>query len=165
MQSCVNWYCVYRCIVYAWMSEYMEVSMRECMNAWMYECDLNDYINCMWQGTRWNETGHVRLEADWQRSTNTRKTSLALMLLWINRAIDGVKPDTRWQLMPLGETTHCRTKVWEKSPFVNGNRVFFPRHALTVVFLFLFFLKNPNFCLDRAFGFSVHREYVPFLCP
>jgi len=150
-----------------------------CVDAWMYECDLNDHINDIWQVTRRNKTGHVRLEADWQRSTNTRQTSLELMLLWINRAIGGVKPGTRWQLMPLGKPAHCRSKVWEKSPFVNGRRAFFPRHALVVILCFclwksltfswtalsgfkstgsIFLFCVPNFCLDRPFGFSVHRD-------
>jgi len=141
--------------------------MYGCMNAWMCECDLNDHINCMWQVTRWNETRHVRLEADWQCSTNTRQTSLELMLLWTNRAIGGVKSGTRWLLIPLGETAHWRSIVWEKSPFVNGHTMFFPRHALVVVFCFCFwfcFLKILDFCLDRPFGFSVHWECIPFLC-
>jgi hypothetical protein len=30
---------------------------------------------------------------------------------------------------------------------------------------FIFFLKISNFCLDRPFGFSVHREYIPFFVP
>ena len=115
---------------------YMKVLMYECMNVRMYECDLNDHINCIWQMNRWNKTGHVRLEADWQRSTNTRQTSLELILSWTNRAIGGMKPGTRWQSMPLGKPTHCRSKVWEKSPFVNGNKVFFPRRALPIILYF-----------------------------
>jgi len=156
--------CVYVCVLYAWLCEYMKVLMCGCMNVWMYEYDLNDHINCIWQVTRWNKTGHVRLKADWQRSTNTRQTSLELILSWTNRAIGGIKLGTQWQLMPLGETAHCRLKVWEKLPFVNGHWVFFPRCALAVVLCFLF-VKIPNFCLDRPIGFSVHREYIPFLCP
>ena len=157
-------FCVYVCVVYAWMCEYMKVLMCGCMNVWMYECDLNDHINCIWQVTRWNETGHVRLEGDWHRGTNTRQTSLELILSWTNWAIGGMKPGTRWQPMPLGKPTHWRLKVWEKSPFVNGSRVFFPRYASAVIVLFLF-VKIPNFCLDRPFGFSVHREYIPFCAP
>ena len=126
-----------------------------CMNVWIYECDLNDHINCIWQVTWWNKTGRVRLEADWQRSTNTRQTSLELILSWTNRAIGGMKPGTRWQPMPLGKPAHCWSKVWEKSPFVNGS------HLLR----FQFVLRIPNFCLDCPCGFSVHREYIPFCVP
>jgi hypothetical protein len=32
-------------------------------------------------------------------------------------------------------------------------------------FSFYFFLKIPNFCLDRSFEFSVHRECISFFVP
>ena len=162
MQSCVNWYCA--CLCALCTLECVSIWKYWRVDAWMYECDLNDHINCIWQVTRLKKTKHVRLEADWQRSTNTRQTSLELMLLWINRAIGGMKPGTRWRLMPLGKPALCWSKIWEP-PFVNGRRVFFPRHAFAVVLCFCFSLwKIPNFCLDRPFGFSVHREYIPFFC-
>jgi len=67
--------------------------VNECMNV---ICNLYDCLNWIRQMTRWNKTGYVRLEADWQRSTNTRQTSLKLMLLWTDQVIDGMKPGTRW---------------------------------------------------------------------
>jgi len=98
MQPCMNWYCV--CVVYALMRESINVWMYNCMNECdLYDCidyrGLYDYIIAYDRRTRWNETKQVRSEAEWYRSTNTRQTSLEMTLLWTNRAIDGVKPDTR----------------------------------------------------------------------
>ena len=132
--------------------------------------------------TRWNETKQVGWEVDWHRCTNTRPTSLEMMLLWINRAADGAKPDIRWQLMSLGDKAHCWPKVWKKSSFVDQCRVFLHWCASTIMlFLFYYFFEKsltfawialsgfqftgsmflfyaPNFCLDRPFGISVHRD-------
>jgi len=58
-------------------------------------------------------------------------------------AIDDMKPGTRWQPMPLRKITRCRSKVWEKSPFVNASRVHFPRYALAVTSFVFVFLENP----------------------
>jgi len=169
------------------MCESIHVWIYNCMN----ECDLFDYLNCRWlydciiaydRWTRWNETKHVRWEAEWHRSTNTRQTSLEMMLLRTNRAADEVKPGIRWQLMSLGDKAHYWLKVWKKSSFVDQRRVFLHWCASAVmlfVSFFLLFWKSltfawtalsgfqstgsmflfyaPNFCLDRPFGFSVHQ--------
>jgi len=70
--------------------------------------------------------------------------------------------------MSLGDKTHCWSKARKKSSFVDQRRVFLQWHASAVMLfclIFLCFWKVPNFCLDRPFRFSIHREYIPFLCP
>jgi len=114
--------CVYVFVVYAWMCEYMKVLMCGCMNVWMYECDLNDHINYIWEVTRWNETGHVRLEADWQHSTNTRqipwswyyREQIGPLMVWNWHTVAANAP---WEasslsIEGLGEVTICK---WEQS--------------------------------------------------
>jgi len=68
-----------------------------------------------------------------------------------NQNIAGVRPN--------------RSKLKQKSPFVDQRRVLLHWRASAVMLFVLFFLKIPNFCLDRPFGFSIHREYIPFLYP
>jgi len=132
------------CICCIWMN----VWICESINVWMYdcmnECKLYDCIYCMWYMNLVRQR-HVRLEADWQRSTNTRQPPLKLMLLWTNRALS---------IESLGEVAICK---WAQSVLPS---TCFNNH----VFLFSF-LKIPDFCLDRTFGFSVHQECIPFLCP
>ena len=86
---------------------------------------------------------------------------------------DEVATDASWGRNPL-------LKVWKKSPFINRHRMFFHWHTLIVMpfyfFLFesltfawiplsgfqstgsIFLFYAPNFCLDRHFGFPVHRD-------
>src|SRR6266487_3939665 len=79
----------------------------------------------------------------------------------------------------------CRSEVWQKSPFCTLKpNIFswscFNSHVFCFFFLFflksltfawtalsgfqstgnifLFFCFTPNFCLDRPFGFSIHRD-------
>jgi len=118
----------------------------------MNECDLYDCTNRRWlvrlyndKWTRWNETKQVGWEVDWHRSTNTRPTSLEMMLLWINRAADGAKPEIRWQLMSLGDKAHCWPKVWKKSSFVDQCRVFLHWCASAVMLFLSLFWKSLTF--------------------
>jgi len=135
----------------------------------------------MIRGTRWNETRQVRWEVDWHRSTNTRQTSLEMILLWTNRAVDGVKPGTRWQLMPPWEKIHCLTKSLEEVVICKPAQSVFPPVRLSSHVFFVFFIWRSltfswtalsgfqsigniflfyarNFCLDRPFRFSVHWD-------
>jgi len=66
-----------------------------------------------------------------------------------------VAADAPWEassllIESLGEVAICK---WEPSVIPSAC---FSNHSLFL------FLKIPNFCLDRPFGFSVHREYFPF---
>jgi len=76
----------------------VKVLMYECIIVWMNECDLFDCINYRWLydciitydgWTRWNETKHVRWEAGWHRSTNTRQIFLGDDII--------VNKSSRWQ--------------------------------------------------------------------
>ena len=145
---CMCALCTLECVS-IWKYWCVDAWMRECMNVWMwlerpYElhmtgdsmeqditCKIGGGLTAQYKHSAnflgvdiRNKTGHVRLEADWRCSTNTRQTSLELILSWTNRAIGGMKPDTRWQPIPLGKPAHCRSKVWEKSPFVSRHAFF-----------------------------------------
>jgi len=166
----------------------------------MNECDLYDCINFRWlydciiaydRWTRWNETKQVRCEADWHRSTNTQQTSLEMMLLWINRATDGVNPVQSTDrclvgIKPIvdqksGRSRHLWAKSLEEIAICRPTQSVHPlarlsSHALCFIFLkksltfawttlsgfqstgSIFLFYAPNFCLDRPFGFSVHRD-------
>jgi len=70
-----------------------------------------------------------------------------------------VAADAPWEASSLsneslGEIAICK---WEQSVL--------PSACFSSCLSFLFFLKIPNVCLDRPFGFLVHRECIPFLCP
>jgi len=110
MQPCMNWYCVYA--VYALLCESIHVWMYNCMN----ECDLFDCINCRWsydciiaydRWTRWNETKHVRWEAEWHRSTNTWQIFLGDDIIvnkssrWGGKIRYKVATDVSWGWSPL----------------------------------------------------------------
>jgi hypothetical protein len=64
--------------------------------------------------------------------------------------------------MNLEEKAHCRTKNLEEAAICK------PTQSALYLACFnshFFVLKVPNFCLDRPFGLSVHREYIPFFVP
>jgi len=149
MQTCMNWYCVY--VVYV----HVKVLM-----LWMYE-RMNGtrmtvfIVYDIW--TRWER--HDRWGGEWTDivALHTRQTFLKMVSLW---------------------------KAWKKSPFVSRHGMFFRWNTSVVVpflYVFLFVLFEsltfawialsgfqstgsiflfyaPNFCLDRPFGFSVHRD-------
>jgi hypothetical protein len=69
-----------------------------------------------------------------------------------------------------GDKAHSLTKSLEEVSICKSARSAFPLACFNshvfFFFLYIFFvLKIPNFCLDRPFGFSVHREYIPFFVP
>jgi len=89
-----DWYCVHA--IYVWMFICMYVYMHECM----FVCMTFIIVRLWWlYMTRWDKIGPVKWEVDWHRSTSTRQSSLEIILLEMNRASVGVKPDMMYQLM------------------------------------------------------------------
>jgi len=76
-----------------------------------------------------------------------------------NVSVDG-EVDTSWGEIPSIKKSG-RSRLLASRP-----RMLSRGHAPIVMLfiLFFFFLKIPNFFLDRAFGFSIHREYI-LVCP
>ena len=97
------------------------------------------------------------------------------MLLWINRATDGVNPVQSTDrcllgIKPIvdqksGRSRHLWAKSLEEVAICRPAQSVPPLARLSSHAFFIFLWKIPNFCLDRPFGFSVHRGYIPFLCP
>ena len=147
-----------RCIWCVWICE--------SINAWMYGCNLNDYMNCIWKmnSMRQNTIGKMGggLSSQYKHSTNFLADDII-----VNKSSRGrgktrykVATDVSWGwssllTQSLEEIAICRP-AQSVPPLAR-----FSSHA----FLFYFVLKIPNFCLDRPFGFSIHRECVSFYAP
>ena len=159
MQTCMNWYCVWICCVCT--CESIDV-----MDVWMYEWDSYDCIHCTWYMNSMRKTWPVRWRVD-RHCSITHSANLLEDDIIVNKSSRGrgktrykVATDVSWGwssllTQSLEEIAICRP-AQSVPPLAR-----FSSHA----FLFYFVLKIPNFCLDRPFGFSIHREYIPFLCP
>jgi len=167
MQSCVNWYCVGMCALCT--LECMNIWKYWCVDAWMYEC-MNVW---MWleRPYKLHMTGDSMeqdrtckvgggLTAHYKHSTSFLGVDIIVNKSghWRYETWHTVAADAPWEASllsneSLGEVAICK---WEQSVLLSA--------CFSSRFLFLFFLKIPNFCLDRPFRFSVHRECIPFLC-
>jgi len=72
---------------------------------------------------------------------------------WRTLAADAPWEASSLTIEGLGEVAICK---WEQSVLPLA---YFSSHSLFL------FVKIPNFCLDRPFGFSVHRECILFCAP
>jgi len=153
--------CVYVYVVYAWMCEYMKVLMRGCMNVWMWlerPYKLHMTGDSMGQDRTCKVGG--RLTTQYRHSANflgvdiiMNKSGHGRHETWHTVATDAPWETSSLWIESLGEVAICK---WEPSVLPSAC---FSSHSLFL------FVKIPNFCLDRPFGFSVHQEYIPFCVP
>jgi hypothetical protein len=90
---------------------------------------------------------------------------IRLKLFWEEEISWGVNPTSIKNLncSSAGDNKHKVPLVDKMSPFVNQTRILPLACSSHYVFLFVFFLfEIPNFCMNRSFEFSVHREYNHF---
>jgi len=111
---------------------------------------------------KWDKTSKMGsgLTSQYKHSANLIGDDIIVNKLscWWGEAWHKVATDASWAESLL------LTKILEEVTICKPSKSVLPLVRLNSHFLYSF-LKIPNFCLDRHFGFSVHQEYIPFLCP
>jgi len=132
--------------------------MHECVYAWMYvwnfyDCTTVDVIRLDRRGGSWTDIAVQTLGKLHRRDIIVNKSGYWWYETWHTVAADAPWEASSLTIEGLGEVAICK---WEQSVL--------PLACFISHSLFLF-VEIPNFCLDYPFGFSVHREYIPFCAP
>ena len=117
----------------------------------------------------------------WQKSPSIKAQAEVAIHQYHRQKSPSIKPQAKDAIsnhrlkLPLIGIKPINQTLWQKSPPVNQHKVHSSIWTVRPLSLFLFcsffiifciiFLKIPNFCLDRPFGFSIHREYIFFVWP